>query len=524
MARVEIPAPGDLIMDSAGNVRVGVAVTLALAGTGTAATHYSALTAGTSTTGGLVTGSDGTIVDGSGTRRYVDSGVALDLTILSRTKRLEPLSALVESGVGFIVSTTLGDGITDATTGIQAQLDAANTAGGGTVVVPAGTYLISATLIIHSRTHLRLDPKATIKRNAAIQFMLTSPQDTAVGGYGAATDMTVSGGTWDANSSGFASNVDAIMFGHSTNVTVRDCTIKNVYGWHCLEFNSSKNCKALNLILDGQTSAPGKEMLQIDVAESASLLVMPPYDGTTCQDVLVQGCRFLNGVRGVGGHTASSAGSAYTGMRIVDCYFDTLSEQAVTPYDWADFTISGCVVKNTTGGVLMEVSMALARGIIENNVFDLTGTDTVNGRGISRPSTTTAFALSNLVIRGNVIRGAYYGIATERIEQAVIQGNIIENCKRSGIWLYQFSKEATVNGNVSKGNNTDATAGQYDFLIGKSSGAVSDTINHAVSGNRFGTVGIDFTDKVVLTGNRWTTYTDNARGGTITQANNVAGA
>jgi hypothetical protein len=56
MARVEIPAPGDLIMDSAGNVRVGVSVSLTLAGTGTAATHYSALTGGTSTTGGLVSG------------------------------------------------------------------------------------------------------------------------------------------------------------------------------------------------------------------------------------------------------------------------------------------------------------------------------------------------------------------------------------------------------------------------------------------------------------------------------------
>jgi hypothetical protein len=34
MARVEIPAPGDLIMDTAGNVRVGVTVSLKLAGTG----------------------------------------------------------------------------------------------------------------------------------------------------------------------------------------------------------------------------------------------------------------------------------------------------------------------------------------------------------------------------------------------------------------------------------------------------------------------------------------------------------
>jgi hypothetical protein len=68
MARVEIPAPGDLIMDAAGNVRVRRG--------GDADARWdrhrrdallSALTGGTSTTGGLVTGSDGTIVDGSGT-------------------------------------------------------------------------------------------------------------------------------------------------------------------------------------------------------------------------------------------------------------------------------------------------------------------------------------------------------------------------------------------------------------------------------------------------------------------------
>jgi hypothetical protein len=95
MARVEIPAPGDLIMDSAGNVRVGVTVTLTLAGTGTAATHYSALTGGTSTTGGLVSGAVGDVVDGSGNRRYVDSGIPMDMTISGRLKRLEPMSALV---------------------------------------------------------------------------------------------------------------------------------------------------------------------------------------------------------------------------------------------------------------------------------------------------------------------------------------------------------------------------------------------------------------------------------------------
>jgi hypothetical protein len=93
MARVEIPAPGDLIMDEDGTVQANVTVSLKLAGTSTDVTHYSALTGGTSTTGGLKSGSDGTIVDGSGNRRYVDSGVAMDLLIDGRTRQIEPLSA-----------------------------------------------------------------------------------------------------------------------------------------------------------------------------------------------------------------------------------------------------------------------------------------------------------------------------------------------------------------------------------------------------------------------------------------------
>jgi hypothetical protein len=43
-----------------------------------------------------------------------------------------------------------GDGVTDDTTAIQNSINAANSAGGGTVFFPNGTYLVSATIIVHS--------------------------------------------------------------------------------------------------------------------------------------------------------------------------------------------------------------------------------------------------------------------------------------------------------------------------------------------------------------------------------------
>ena len=48
-----------------------------------------------------------------------------------------------------------GDGVTDDAAAIQAALNAANTAGGGVVYVPAGTYLVGTTLTLYSQIHLR---------------------------------------------------------------------------------------------------------------------------------------------------------------------------------------------------------------------------------------------------------------------------------------------------------------------------------------------------------------------------------
>lgn len=45
----------------------------------------------------------------------------------------------------------VGDGTTDDTSAIQSAINAANTAGGGTVLFPAGTYLISSALTIYSK-------------------------------------------------------------------------------------------------------------------------------------------------------------------------------------------------------------------------------------------------------------------------------------------------------------------------------------------------------------------------------------
>lgn len=53
-------------------------------------------------------------------------------------------------------------GVADSTTAINAALTAAGNAGGGTVYIPAGTYKISAPLVIYSNTLLLCSPNAVI--------------------------------------------------------------------------------------------------------------------------------------------------------------------------------------------------------------------------------------------------------------------------------------------------------------------------------------------------------------------------
>ncbi|TDU81512.1 pectate lyase-like protein [Prosthecobacter fusiformis] len=88
-----------------------------------------------------------------------------------------------------------GDGLADDTEAIQRALDG----GGRTVVIPAGTYKISAALLLDSATTLKSDDKAVIRLadhagNDVDLFLLTN-RDRTQGNK----DITVEGGIWDGN-------------------------------------------------------------------------------------------------------------------------------------------------------------------------------------------------------------------------------------------------------------------------------------------------------------------------------------
>lgn len=126
----------------------------------------------------------------------------------------------------------VGNGIADDTASIQNALDGGNR----TVLMPAGTYKISAALKVDSHTTIKADPKAIIRladhagTNVGV-FLLTN-RDVTAGN----TDITVDGGIWDGNNehnprgregdpNGYTGA--AINFVNVRHLALRNLTVRN---------------------------------------------------------------------------------------------------------------------------------------------------------------------------------------------------------------------------------------------------------------------------------------------------------
>ena len=90
-----------------------------------------------------------------------------------------------------------GDGVTDDTLALQGALDRHSH-----VFLPAGKYLISRTLRLHSGTHIEADPGARViyiaRAPMTIHDFLLTNDDTMFGN----TDISIDGGIWDGGNSG----------------------------------------------------------------------------------------------------------------------------------------------------------------------------------------------------------------------------------------------------------------------------------------------------------------------------------
>ncbi len=360
---------------------------------------------------------------------------------------------------------------------IQAVLDMVRGANKQmTVYFPAGDYYIDRVpLHIYSNTHVILDPKATIHRMDSMldrEIIHNTDQNGAmdvIGGYKMSHDITLEGGTWDGGNIDRAKDsADVIRFDHAENITIKNCTVKNVYDCHLIEYVGVKNGSITGCTLSGFRYRKGKEKnlefareaIQLETAwtnnpknkndTSALWANGSVVDGTTCQQVTVSNNTFIDLPCGVGQHHYTNNGK-YHNQDI------TISDNVLTcstkmKYCKTAITCGGMnnvtITRNTvTGPYRFGVHITQADGVTvsdntisgssQNGIMMDAGTaKSVTGNTVTN---TAKHAISigggslGSLTRNTIKKSRQNGISVGKGKIGSISNNTITNIKKHGI-------------------------------------------------------------------------------------------
>ncbi|MFL1904754.1 right-handed parallel beta-helix repeat-containing protein [Streptomyces tauricus] len=383
-------------------------------------------------------------------------------------------------------------GTTNAAPGIQLALNAARDLGGAQVVVPPGIYLIGATLRIYGNTRLSLMAGAEFRRNVAGTMIVNGDAGQAFGGYTGHSDIIIEGGLWNMRGTtvGLTASAMCISIGHASDIIIRDLEVRDLPGYHAVEFNSTihgtiQNCRFRGFIDPGGRDFA--EAVQIDLAKSVGVFGgFGPYDHTPCEDITVTGCYFgASGTagttawpRGIGSHSATIT-KWHRRIRISGNAFENLLQFAISAYVWEDVTIVGNTFNSCGSGVRIRSVIAA---------------DTEDTKLPDGTQTSASQSMRNFAVVGNTLRdcGSYdnsiivLGETTGLVLSLVISGNVIDGTTTQAGIRIQRASRAVVNGNtVSNTGGTGISTEDQSNMI------VSDNLIWGVGGHGITMVSCD---------------------------------
>ncbi|WP_028549214.1 right-handed parallel beta-helix repeat-containing protein [Paenibacillus sp. UNC451MF] len=378
----------------------------------------------------------------------------------------------------------VGDGVVDDTSIFEQCLTKVNEHGRGTIVVPPGTYKLTRVLRLYRNTMILMDDGAVLKRmgNPDVHLKLfingvSGDADYAFS-YEGDGNLTLIGGTMDLCGdtnppSSSAKNFQALALAHADRIYMERVQFVNGYNGHIIEFNSSRNvtlrnCSFKNQLVKGTDQY---EMVQIDFADSLSFPLFGAYDNTPCRDVLIEGCTFENGHRGVGTHGSKydSAGQQvfHENIRIVNNHFKGLKDIAIKPESYRNAIVSGNTIEQSGGNAISVYSCSNL--VISDNVIRQTG---LHGIAITRKTVAGGFDEPSVLIQvadnviSNVKNSAFRIIGGSGV---VVTGNYCSAIQREGVYVTN-TKDAVIKGNVFRGVTQDQNALYYGLRIEGCSG------------------------------------------------------
>ncbi|MDJ1136207.1 glycosyl hydrolase family 28-related protein [Streptomyces iconiensis] len=322
-----------------------------------------------------------------------------------------------------------GDGVTDDAPAFRAVLDAAGAAGGGTVRIPAGVYLMDSArgawpapcLYVQAGVTVSADDGAIIRRGLNLDARMVQNFDGTESNaeYSGHGGIRITGGTWDGNAPAKQGSGNMFAFAHAERITLDHVRVIDQPNNHAVELNSIAFATVTNCRFEGSVPKPGSpqttEAIQIDGAFGAAGLEGGlPYDATHSRDITVEGCytgpSANCGPWGllVGSHASDTVGMYRRISVIGNTIADTLA-YGVHAYDWYDSVIANNTIggSNRTGyrsGVAVTSGKTKSDGVlVSGNVLNNVGG---SGYGaIQVESLSGAAQAGGVVISDNIISG-----------------------------------------------------------------------------------------------------------------------
>lgn len=368
----------------------------------------------------------------------------------------------------------VGDGLADDTQAVQDALTAE-----GWAYVPAGTYRMTSPLRPVARRRLTLAPGATLIRDHDDVLLTNTPTGGGGGGYDGYGGILLEGGILDCRGTVRSVNSGGLAVAHGYDITIRDMTIRDVYGWHAIEVNSSKtvrirDCKFEGFLHDGTRGF--SEAIQLDSAISAGAYPWGgPYDNTACEDVLVSGCWVgasdtpgtTAWPRGVGSHSAGP--NLHRAVKVQGCTFDRVLDCGVQTYGWDGALISGNHVLNSGGEGIAVRNNSRYVEVADNQVHD----SGRSGIWVNTDCTQIGVRDNEVIGSGASEDLAHYGIrASTRCTSLRIVGNTVRRRASGNAAKYGLSITADCSG-VHRYGNTLQYSGATGSLSDSSSSPVT---------------------------------------------------
>ena len=311
-----------------------------------------------------------------------------------------------------------GDGTTLDTEAIQKSLDACGKTGGGTVLLPAGTYL-SKPLVIHTKTTLRLEKGATLKAtddpadyaredgSGKFNDFLTGKrlEDVTIEGEGV---IDGSGERWwipaeeaRQKKSGYTlPRPNLIVLTQVKNLVVRNITIQNAPKFHFVP-TECDGVLVENVTILAPERAPNTDAI----------------DPSRCRNVTITGCLIDVGDDNVAvksGKTVDGREFACEGLTITNCTFKHghgVSIGSETVGGVKDVVVRNCTFEDTDNGIRIK-SDRQRGGTVENLLYENITMKNVRGAitftsyypkipaiDTAQPVTNTTPAYKNITIR-----------------------------------------------------------------------------------------------------------------------------